>query len=150
MDVELADQGMSRDFRMILSGIPGFPDRATAPRASVGLGCLKDVIDSRRGVAPVGLAGFATGLLGLWLGRPLGERHGLALSLIEAGAGRLEFASKTFVLAFKAFIVLAELPQLLKDGEGHGQRVEHLDGRLRRLLAAQPAQLLLLTSSVEK
>lgn len=112
-------------------------------------------------VAPAGLAGFATGLLGLWLGRPLGERRGLAsglaLSLVEAGAGRFEFASKAFVLVFKAFIVLAEsldsgaeLPQLLKDGEGHGQRVEHLDGCHRRLLAAQPAQLLLLTTSAEK
>ena len=96
-------------------------------------------------VAPVGRAGFAAGRLGLWLGRPLGERCGLAfgltLSLVEAGAGLFEFALEAFVLLAKAFVLLAkafvllaelldlgaELLQLLKDAEGHGYRVEHLD-----------------------
>jgi hypothetical protein len=144
VDVEPADQRTSRDFRLILCGDPCFPDGTTAPRASVGQGCLEDFVDSRGAggqavaVAPVGLAGFAAGLLGLWLGRPLGERCGLAfgpaLSLVEAGAGLFEFASKAFVVLAKAFVVLAELLglgaellQLLKDGEGHGHRVEHLD-----------------------
>jgi hypothetical protein len=35
VDVELADQGTSRDFRLILEGDLGFPDGATALRASV-------------------------------------------------------------------------------------------------------------------
>ena len=89
-------------------------------------------------VAPVGLAGFAAGRLGLGLGRPLGERcglaFGLALSLVEAGAGPFEFALEAFVLLAKAFVLLAELLdpgaellQPLKDREGHGHRVEHLD-----------------------
>jgi hypothetical protein len=49
----------------------GFPDGATALRANLRQGCLQDFID-RRGaggqavaVAPVGLAGFAAGLLRL-------------------------------------------------------------------------------------
>ena len=144
VDVELADQGTSRDFRLILCGDLRFPDGATTLRASVRQGYLKDFIN-RRGaggqavaVTPVGLTGFATGLLGLWLGRPLGERcslaFGLALSLVEAGAGLFEFALEAFVVLAKAFVVLAELLdpgaellQLFKDGEGHGHRVEYLD-----------------------
>ena len=89
-------------------------------------------------VAAVGLAGLAAGLLGLWLGGPLGERcrlaFGLALRLVEVGAGLIEFALEAFVLLEKAFVLLAELLdlgaellQLLEDGEGHGHRVEHLD-----------------------
>ena len=89
-------------------------------------------------VAPVGLAGFAARRLGLGLGRPLGEgcglAFGLALRLVEAGAGLFKFASETFVLLAKAFVLLpelldlgAELLQLLKDGARHGHRVEHLD-----------------------
>ena len=99
VDVELADQGTSRDFRLILCGNLCFPDGATAPRARVRQGCLQDLIDScgaggqAVAVAPVGRAGFAAGRLGLWLGRPLGEgcglAFGLALSLVEAGAGPL-------------------------------------------------------------
>src|SRR5512135_3071771 len=155
---------MSRDFRRILCGNLCFPDGATAPGASVRQRCLQDFIDSRGAgeqavaVAPVGLAGFAAGLLGLWLGRPLGEwcglACGLALSLVEADAGPFEFALEAFVLLAKAFVLLAkafvllaelldlgaELLQLLKDGEGPGHRVEHLDGRHRRLVAAHPAR----------
>jgi hypothetical protein len=167
VDVELADQGTSRDFRLILEGDLGFPDGATALRASVRQGCLKDFIDSRGAggqavaVAPVGRAGFAAGRLGLWLGRPLGERcgraFGLTLSLVEAGAGLFEFALEAFVLLEKAFVLLAELLDLgaellqpLKDGEGHGHRVEHLDGRHRCLVAAHPARQLLCESPAEK
>ena len=115
VDVELADQGTSRDFRLILCGNLCFPDGATALRASVRQGCLKDFLDSRGAggqavaVTPVGLAGFATGPLGLWLGRPFGERcglaFGLALSQVEAGAGLFEFA-------LEAFVLLAELRDL--------------------------------------
>src|ERR1019366_4676610 len=112
VDVELADQGTSRDFCLILCGDLRFPDGATTLRASVRQGYLKDFIN-RRGaggqavaVTPVGLTGFATGLLGLWLGRPLGERcslaFGLALSLVEAGAGLFEFALEAFVVLAKA------------------------------------------------
>ena len=147
---------------------PLFPGRShTALRASVRQGCLKDFIDSRGAggqavaVAPVGLAGFAAGLLGLWLGRPLGEwcglAFGLALSLVKAGAGLFEFALEAFVLLAKAFVLLAELLGLgaellqpLKDGEGHGHRVEHLDGRHRCLVAARPARELLCESPAEK
>jgi hypothetical protein len=71
VDIELADQGTSRDFCLILGGDLGFPDGAAALRTSVRQEGLKDFID-RRGagrravaVAPVGRAGFAAGLLGL-------------------------------------------------------------------------------------
>ena len=97
VDVEPADQGTSRDLRLILCGDPCFAEGATALRALLRQGCLKDFID-RCGaggqavtVAPVGLASFAAGRLGLWLGRSLGEgcglAFGLALRLVEAGAG---------------------------------------------------------------
>jgi hypothetical protein len=137
VDVELADQGTSRDLRLKLGGDLGLPDGATALRASVRQGCLQDFIDrcgaggQAVAVAPVCRAGFAAGLLGLWLGRPLGERCGLAfgpaLRLVEAGAGLFEFASETFVLLAELLDLGAELLQLLKDGERHGHRVEHLD-----------------------
>jgi hypothetical protein len=39
----------------------------------------------------------------------------------------IEFASKAFVLPAELLDLGAELLQLLKDGEGHGHRVEHLD-----------------------
>ena len=103
---------------MILSGDPCLPDGATAPGASVGQGCLKDFIDGRGAgvqavaVAAVGLAGLAARLLGLWLGGPFGERcglaFGLALRLVEAGAGLIEFALEAFVLLEKAFVLLTE------------------------------------------
>jgi hypothetical protein len=94
--------------------------------------------------AAVGLAGFAAGPLGLWLGRPLGERRGLALGVasrrVETGAGRVEFAAEALVLPAEALVLLAELldsgaelPQLLQDGGGYGHRVEYLDGRHRSL-----------------
>jgi hypothetical protein len=167
VDVELADQGTSRDFCLILCGNLCFVDGATALWASVGQGCLKDFIDRRRtggqavAVTPVGLAGFAAGRLGLWLGRPLGEgcglTFGLALSLVEAGAGLFEFALEAFVLLAKAFVLLAELLdvgaellQFHKNGEGHGHRVEHLDGRHRRLVTAHRARQLLCDSPTEK
>ncbi len=167
MDVELADQGTSRDFRLRLSGDLCFPDGATAVRASVRQGGLKNFLDSRGAggqavaVAAVGRAGFAAGRLGLWLGRPLGERCrlaiGLALSLVEAGAGLFEFALEAFDFLAKAFVLLAEplglgaeLPQPFKDGEGHGHRVEHLEGRHRCLVAAHPSRQLLCESPAEK
>ena len=125
VDVELADQGTSRDFRLILYGNLCFPDGATALRARVRQGCLQDFIDSRGAggqavaVAPVVLAGFAAGRLGLWLGRPLGEgcglAFGLALSLVEAGAGPFEFALEAFVLLAKAFVLLAKAFVLLAE-----------------------------------
>ena len=125
VDVELADQGTSRDFRLILCGNLCFPDGATAPRARVRQGCLQDLIDScgaggqAVAVAPVGRAGFAAGRLGLWLGRPLGEgcglAFGLALSLVEAGAGPFEFALEAFVLLAKAFVLLAKAFVLLAE-----------------------------------
>jgi WD40 repeat protein len=167
VDIELADQGTSRDFRLILCGNLGFPDGATALRARVRQGYLKDFID-RRGaggqavaVTPVGRAGFATGLLGLWLGRPLGERCGLAfgpaLSLVKAGAGLFEFALEAFVLLAKAFVLLAELLdmgaellQLFKHEEGHGHRVEYLDGRHRCLVTAHRAHHLLCESPAKR
>jgi len=150
VDVEPADQGTSRDLRLILGGNLGFAEGATALRARLRQGCLKDFIDrcgaGRQAVtvAPVGLASFAAGRLGLWLGRSLGEgcglAFGLALRLVEAGAGLIEFASEAFILLAQAFVLLselldlsAELLQLLQDTEGHGHRVEHLDGRHRCL-----------------
>jgi hypothetical protein len=122
VDVELADQGTSRDFRLILGGDLGFPDGATALRARLRQGCLKDLID-RCGaggqpvaVPPMGLAGFASGRLGLWLGRSLGEGCGLtfgpALRLVEAGAGLFEFALEALVLLAKALVLPAELLDL--------------------------------------
>jgi hypothetical protein len=135
--MELADQGTSRDLRLILRGHLGFPDGATALRASVGQRCLQDFIDCRGtggqavAVTPMELAGFAAGLLGLWLGRPLGEgcglTFGLALRLVEAGASLFEFASEAFVLLAELLDVGAELPQLHKNGERHGHRVERLN-----------------------
>ena len=148
VDVELADQGTSRDFRLILCGNLCFPDGATAPRARVRQGCLQDLIDScgaggqAVAVAPVGRAGFAAGHLGLWLGRPLGEgcglAFGLALSLVEAGAGPFEFALEAFVLLAKAFVLLAKafvlLAELLDFGAGvaatpQGRRRARIPGR---------------------
>jgi hypothetical protein len=92
----------------------------------------------------MGRTGFAPGPLGLGLGRSLGERcglpSGLALNLVEVGPGLVELASEAFVLLAEVFVLLAELldlgaelPQLLQDTEGHGHRVEHLDGRHRGL-----------------
>jgi hypothetical protein len=143
VDVEPADQGTSRDLRLILGGNLGFAEGATALRARLRQGCLKDFIDrcgaGRQAVtvAPVGLASFAAGRLGLWLGRSLGEGRGLAfglaLRLVEAGAGLFEFASEAFVLLAELLDLGAELLQLLQDTEGHGHRVEHLDGRHRCL-----------------
>ena len=97
-------------------------------------------------MATVGLTGFAAGPPGLGFGRPLGERRrlalGLASRLVEAGAGLVEFAAEAVVLPSEAIILLtealdsgAELLQLLKDREGHGHRVEHLDGCHRCLVA---------------
>src|SRR5206468_3359898 len=71
VDVELADQGTSRDLGLILGGDLGLADGATALRANLRQGCLQDLIDRRRAggqamaVAPVGRAGFAAGRLGL-------------------------------------------------------------------------------------
>jgi hypothetical protein len=62
------------------------------------------------------------------------------LHLVEAGAGLFEFALEAFVLLAQALILPAELLdlgaellQLLQDTQGHGHRVEHLDGRHRCL-----------------
>ena len=85
VDVELADEGTARDLRLILWGHLSFPNRATAPRASLRQGGLQDFINRRRAggqavaMAPVGRAGFPPGRLGMGLGRPLGEGSGLAL-----------------------------------------------------------------------
>ena len=95
-------------------------------------------------VPSMGRTGFAPGPLGLGLGRSLGEGCGLpsgpALGLVEVGPGLVELAAKAFVLLTEAFVLLAELLdlsaellQLLQDTEGHGHRVEHLDGRHRCL-----------------
>ena len=105
-------------------------------------------------VAAVGRAGFAAGPLGLGIGRPLGERcglaFGLALRLVEAGASRIEFASEAPVLLAELLDLGAESLQLLKDGEGHGHRVEHLDGRHRCLVTAHPPRPLLCKSPAKK
>jgi hypothetical protein len=69
------------------------------------------------------------------------------LGLVEVGPSLVELAAEAFVLLTAAFVLLtaafvlleelldlsAELPQLLQYTEGHGHRVEHLDGRHRCL-----------------
>src|SRR5262249_13654070 len=85
-------------------------------------------------VVAVGLSGFAAGPLVLRLGTFLGERRGLTLRLIETGAGRVEFAALASVHPVEAPGLLAEVLQLLPDGEGHGHRGEYFDGPHRCLL----------------
>jgi hypothetical protein len=63
------------------------------------------------------------------LGRPLGERSGLAPGLAsllaESGAGLIEFASEAVVLPPEGLVLLidepdlsTELPHIFQDGEG--------------------------------
>ena len=112
-------------------------------------------------VAAVGLAGFAAGPLGLGLGWSLGERRGLAfglaLRLVETGAGLAEFAAEALVLPAEALVLLAELLdegaellQLLQDGDGHGHRVEYLDGCHRCLVTANLPRPLICKSPAKK
>jgi len=112
-------------------------------------------------VPTVGLAGFASGPLGLELRRSLGGRCGLAFGLasglIEVGPGRVEFASEAFVLLARVFILPAELLkrgakllQFLQDAEGYGHRVKHLDRCQRQLGAGPPAQPVLGGAPTEK
>ena len=91
-------------------------------------------------VAAVGRAGFASGSLGLGLGRPFGEGSGLAFGL---PTGLVEFALQAFVLLTKLLDESATLLQLLEDREGDGHRVAHLDRRQWDLVAAGPARQLL-------
>ena len=49
------------------------------------------------------------------------------MSLIEAGVGPCEFAWEAWVLLAELLDPGAALLQPLKDGEGGGHRVEHVD-----------------------
>jgi hypothetical protein len=104
VDVELAVNGLPRDFDLELPGDVGFVEGAAAVGADVGQGRLVDLIDLfgvgrlAVGLRAVVLAGLAAGLLGLVGGLALGEGGGLAL----AGAGRLvELAAEALVLGLQ-------------------------------------------------
>ena len=112
-------------------------------------------------VTAVSLAGFPAGPLGPWLGRSLGERRGLAFGLalrqVETGAGLVEFAAEALILLAESLVLPtesldqgAEFLQLLQDGEGHGHRVEYLDGRHGCLVPADLPRPLICKSPAKK
>ena len=89
-------------------------------------------------VLAVGGAGLTAGLLGLRLGRPLGEGGGLTFGLparlVEFGACLGQFALEAFVIQTKAFGFLAKLFELgaqvvevRQEGGGHGHRIADFD-----------------------
>src|SRR5262249_42344994 len=152
MDVELADDRLARDFGLILAGDKGLVERAAAVRASVREDCLVNLIDGSRvggqamAVTAVSRTAFATGLLGLGLGRPLGEGSGLAFALaaqlIDLGASLGQFRLQTCVLLAKTVVLLTQLLDLLaklfdevaqvvelrQEVGGNGHRITDLDG----------------------
>src|SRR5207253_11065979 len=87
MDVELADDGSARDFGLVLLGYLRLVEGATAVRASFRKGRLVGLIDHggvrRQAMAVAAVSGtaFASRLLGLGLGWPLGEGSRLAFAL---------------------------------------------------------------------
>jgi hypothetical protein len=104
VDVELAMNGLARDFDLELLGDMGFAEGAAAVGAAVRQGRLMNFVDLVRGwrlamgFGAVVLAGLASWLLGLVSGLALGEGGGLAL----AGAGRLvELAAQALVLGLQ-------------------------------------------------
>jgi hypothetical protein len=118
MDVELPVNGLARDLDLVLVGDVGFLDRPTADRASIGQGCLVDLVDEGRwppvGLGAVVLAGLAARLLVLGRGLALGEGGGLAL----AGAGRLvELTAEALILGLQ---VTAASLKGLAAGTGDG------------------------------
>jgi hypothetical protein len=144
VDVELANQGTTRDFGLILGGNLCLPNRVATARASVGKGSVEDFIDLGGGrsravcVATVSSAGFASGFLGQWLGRTLGEGSGLAFgrsaSLVELGTRLGEFTLEAFVVQTKTIVLLAEVFELgaqvvevRQQGGGHRHRITDLD-----------------------
>jgi hypothetical protein len=103
-DVDLAVDGLARDFDLELLGDVGRVERAAAIGADLGQWCLVGLVDLfggrwlAVGLGAVVLARLTAGLLGVRLGLPLGEGSGLAL----AGAGRLvELAAESVVLGLQ-------------------------------------------------
>jgi hypothetical protein len=91
--------------------------------------------------------GPASGFLGLLVGRPFGERGGLAFGaasgLVAIAACLVEFEPEAFVVAPQLFDQGAQLLQLFQDGERYGYRVADLD-RCHQDLKATDARPVLL------
>src|SRR5262245_7236729 len=140
LNVELANQGASGDFRLILSGNLGLPNGTATMRTSVGKSGVEDFINrfGRRGravaVSSVSGAAFAPGRFGLGFGRSLGEGGGLAFRraacLVEFCLGPGQFPSEAFViqakplvLLTKAFALSAQVAWVRQEGGGDSWRV---------------------------
>jgi hypothetical protein len=84
VNVELAVDRLPWDLDLILLIDVGFVDLAAAVGASIGQGCLVDLVDSLRrlavGLGAVLLAGLASWFLGVRLGWSFGEGGGLTLA----------------------------------------------------------------------
>src|SRR5262245_12413759 len=167
VDGELADERPAGDFGLVLRGNLSLLNLAAAVRTSAGKWGIEDLIALAGlrwlavAVATVRRAALATGRLGLELGRPLGEGSGLtlglAVGLVDLGPRFGKLALQTLVVSTQPFVLLpklsefrADLLQLLKNGEGHGHRVAHLDRRHRCLGTIDPPRPLLCESKPKR
>src|SRR5262249_52956410 len=104
VNVELSVNGLTRDLDLELLGDVGFVERSAAVRADLRQGRLVNLVDLFGGrgltvrLGAVVLAGLAAGLLGLWLGRALGEGGGLTLAGTE---GVVKLATELLVLGLQ-------------------------------------------------
>jgi hypothetical protein len=122
VDVELTKQRASWDFRLILGCHLGLPNATATVRTSVGKRSIEDFIDLIRrrrravAVASVSSTRFASGLLGLGLGRSLGEGSslpfGLSARLFEFSLEAVVLLAKAFVVSRKAVEITAELAEV--------------------------------------
>ena len=104
VDVELPVNGLARDLDLVLLGHLRLVERTAAVGAAVRQRRLVDLVDLLGGrwlavgFGAVILAGLAAGLLGVRLGRALGEGASLALAGTQ---GRVELTTKTPVLGLQ-------------------------------------------------
>jgi hypothetical protein len=104
VDVELPVDGLARDLDLELLGDMGFVQGAAAVGASVRQRRLVDLVDLLRGrwlaarLGAVVFAGLAAGLLGVRLGRALGEGSSLALAGTQ---GRVELTPQPLILGLE-------------------------------------------------
>jgi len=144
VNVELPDDGTTRDLGLELRSDLRFVDVAAAMRANVWQRRLKSFIDMvrRRGKTMAMTAmrspGFSPRFLGLGLGRPFGEgsrlAFGLPAELLQFRQRLVPFTLEALVLLLEAFVLAkksgdasAEVGQFRKDECRNLHRITDLD-----------------------